>query len=284
MFLVLVASGAAGAIVSLLVGLPALRIRGLFLAVTTLALAVALDRYVINVNNFPSILPRGVERPLLWERIDLNDGYNMYLFALAFLGLAILAAQGVRKARAGRVIIATRDNQRAADAASVPTTTVKLSAFIVAGIIAGMAGAIDVLLLTSVESGSFPPYDSINIFATAVIGGLGSVAGAVTGVLLFRYIETITALGDIRPLLTGGVLLVVLLVLPGGLGQLIYSLRDRVLIRIANRRGILVPSLVADKREAGAKHAEDEVGLLQGALGSTPLPSDSGPEPVGARR
>jgi branched-chain amino acid transport system permease protein len=269
MFIVLAASGLAGALVSLMVGLPALRIKGLFLAVTTLALAVALDRYVINVNNFPSILPRGVQRPLLWERIDLNDGYNMYLFCLAFLGLSILVAQGVRKARAGRVIIATRDNERAADAAAVPTTSVKLGAFVLAGIIAGVAGALDVLLLTSVESGSFQPYDSINVFATAVIGGLGSVAGAITGVLLFRYVETLTSLGDIRPLLTGGVLLFVLLVLPGGLGQLLYNLRDRALIRIANRRGILVPSLVADKRESGAKHAENEVGLLQNALGSS---------------
>ena len=123
LLLVLVASGVAGAVVSLLVGLPALRIKGLFLAVTTLALAVALDRYVINVNNFPSILPSGVERPLFLERIDLTDGYNMYVFCLAFLGLSILAAQGVRKARAGRVIIATRDNERAADAAAVPTTS-----------------------------------------------------------------------------------------------------------------------------------------------------------------
>ncbi len=81
--LVLLASGAVGAGVSLLVGLPALRIKGLFLAVTTLAFAVALDLYVINFNNFPSIIPSGVDRPILWERIDLNDGYSMYLFCLA---------------------------------------------------------------------------------------------------------------------------------------------------------------------------------------------------------
>jgi len=270
LLLVLVASGLAGAIVSLLVGLPALRIKGLFLAVTTLALAVALDRYIINVNNFPEILPSGVERPLFLERIELTDGYNMYVFCLAFLGLSILAAQGVRKARSGRVIIATRDNERAADAAAVPTTNVKLAAFILAGVIAGVAGGLHVMLLTSVEQGSYPPYDSINLFATAVIGGLGSIAGAVIGVLLFRYVETITALGDIRPLLTGGVLLIVLLVFPGGIGQLIYNARDRVLRRIAERRGILVPSLVADKREEGAKHAENEVGLLQGALSAEP--------------
>ncbi len=289
--IVLLASGAAGALISLLVGLPALRIRGLFLAVTTLALAVALDQYVINFNNFPSIIPAGVERPLLWERIDLNDGYNMYAVCLAFLGLSILAAQGIRKARSGRVIIATRDNQRAADAAAVPTTSVKLAAFLVAGTIAGVAGGLHVLLLTGVEQGTYPPYDSLNLFATAVIGGLGSISGAVIGVLLFRFLETITALGEIRAGLTGSVLLIVLLVLPGGLGQLLYNLRDRVLIRIADRRQILVPSLVADKRDT-SKGAENEVGLLQGALGGPPAASKASPpvdddtqalEPVGAR-
>jgi branched-chain amino acid transport system permease protein len=286
-FLVLAAAGLAGAIVSLLVGLPALRIKGLFLAVTTLALAVAMDKYVINFNNFPSILQSDIKKPMLFERIDLNSGYNMYLFCLVFLGLAILASRGVRKARAGRVIIATRDNQRAADAAAVPTTQVKLNAFILSGIIAGVAGGLDVLMLTAVESGSFPVYDSINVFATAVIGGLGSVTGAITGVLIFRYLETVTSLGQIRLALTGAVLLAVLYALPGGIGQVLYSLRDRWLTWVANRRGIIVPSLVADKRDT-AKHAEDEVGLLQGALGSDGASNGNGaarrPRPkVGAR-
>ena len=266
---VLLISGAAGAVVSLLIGLPALRIRGLFLAVTTLALAVALDKYFINVNNFSSILPADLSRPLLLERIDLDDEYNMYLLCLAFLGLSILAAQGVRKARAGRVIIATRDNERAADAAAVPTTQVKLAAFVLSGTIAGIAGALHVLLLRAVYEGAYQPISSIDLFATAVIGGLGSIAGALVGVLLFQYLDTITALGDIRQALTGGVLLVVLLVFPGGIGQLLYNLRDRVLRRIANRRDILVPSLVADRRGGSAQHAENEVGLLQGALGTS---------------
>jgi ABC-type branched-subunit amino acid transport system permease subunit len=190
----------------------------------------------------------------------------MYLFTLAFLFLSILVAVGVRKARAGRVIIATRDNQRAADAAGVPTTNVKLAAFVLAGTIAGVAGALHVLLIGSVYEGGYQPTDSINVFATAVIGGLGSIVGAVASVLIFRYLETVTALGDIRMGLTGTVLLVVLLVLPGGLGQLLYNLRDRVLIRVAKRRDIHVPSLVADRRVEGTKHAENEVGLLSSAL------------------
>jgi branched-chain amino acid transport system permease protein len=272
MFLVLIVSGAAGALVSLVVGLPALRIRGLFLAVTTLAFAVALDQYVLNFNNFPDLIPTDVGRPLLFERFDLSDGRTMYLTCLAFLGLAILVAQGLRKTRSARVMIATRDNQRAADAAAVPTTNAKLSAFLVAGVISGIAGGLHVIIVASLNPGTYPPADSLTVFATAVIGGLGSVSGALLGVLLFRFIDTLTFLGDvpglgnIRPLLTGGMLLVVLLALPGGFGQLVYSVRDRYLIWVAGRRGILVPSLVADKRDS-SKGAENEVGLLQGALG-----------------
>ncbi len=128
------------------------------------------------------------------------------------------------------------------------------------------------------SKGTYPPYDSLNLFATAVIGGLGSIAGAVIGVLLFRFLETLTFLGDIRAGLTGSVLLVVLLVFPGGIGQLLYNLRDRVLIRIADRRDILVPSLVADKRDS-SKGAADEVGLLSGALSGAP-PNDDDDEPA----
>jgi branched-chain amino acid transport system permease protein len=280
MFLVLIAAGAAGAVVSLVVGLPALRIRGLFLAVTTLAFAVALDQYVLNFNNFPDLIPTDVGRPMLFERFDLTEGSTMYITCLVFLGLAILCAQGLRKTRSARVMIATRDNQRAADAAAVPTTNAKLSAFLVAGVISGIAGGLHVIIVASLNPGTYPPADSLAVFATAVIGGLGSVSGALMGVLLFRFIETLTFLGDvpglgnIRPLLTGGMLLVVLLVLPGGFGQLVYSVRDRYLIWVAERRGILVPSLVADKRDS-SKGAENEVGLLQGALkgGGSPRPS-----------
>ena len=278
LFVALIAAGLAGAVAALLVGLPALRIKGLFLAVTTLAFAIALDSYFFNPDKFASLLNIEVARPMLWQRFDLENNYDMYLLCLAFLGLSILVSLGVRKARSGRVIIATRDNQRAADAAAVPTTSVKLSAFILAGVIAGVAGGLHVQIQHSLAQHTYSPVDSITVFSTAVIGGLGSVTGALTGVLLFRWLETITALGDLRLLLTGTGLLVVLYALPGGFGQLMLVGRDRYLRWVADRRGILVPSLVADKRVQGtADEAADEVGLLQGALAG-----DDDTEAVGA--
>jgi branched-chain amino acid transport system permease protein len=280
LFLALLAAGAAGAVVALVVGLPALRIQGLFLAVTTLAFAIALNAYFFNPDRFGSLLPTDVHRPFLWHRFDMESNYTAYLVCLGFLGLAILAALGIRKARSGRVVVATRDNQRAADAAAVPTMSVKLSGFLLAGVICGIAGGLQVLLLHKLGQNTFDPVDSLTVFSTSVIGGLGSVTGAIIGVLLFRYLETITALGDLRLLITGTGLLVVLYALPGGLGQVVMSIRDRYLRWVANRRDILVPSLVADRRVVGdAEHAADEAGLLEGALSE-----DAEPEPAGARR
>lgn len=266
-FLTIITAGVAGGAIALLVGLPALRIKGLFLAVTTLGLAIALDQYFLNQSTFPQFIPiNGVPRPLLLQRFDLNNYYELYLVCLAFLGLSILAARGLRKARAGRVLIGTRDNERAAASAGVPTTSIKLAGFAVAGVIAGVAGALDTLFLGALNPGSFPPLDSITVFGYSVIGGLGSISGVLIGILSFKYLESITALGQVHLLISGAAMLWVLSVLPGGLGQVIYNIRDRLLRLVADRRGILVPSLVADKaRAAGTAEQEDLLSTLASA-------------------
>lgn len=280
---VIIAAGATGAVVALLIGLPALRIKGLFLAATTLAMGVALDEYFLNTDTFPRFIPtNGVPRPLLLQRFDLNDYYEMYVVCVIFLALAILATTGLRKSRAGRVLIATNDNERAAASASVGTTGVKLAGFATAGVIAGVAGALDVLLLGALNPGSFPAIDSITVFCYSVIGGLGSVTGTLIGILSFKYLETVTALGTYRETVSGAALLLVLLFLPGGLGQVVFTLRDRLLRLVADRRGILVPSLVADRRQGSAAPPAD-AGLLTGALAGD-TDDDGDGEPAGPAR
>ncbi|MHB8438744.1 MAG: ABC transporter permease [Acidimicrobiales bacterium] len=269
-FLNIIAAGTIGAFVAVLVGLPALRIRGLFLAVTTMALAVALDQYFLNQATFPQFIPAlGVPRDILLGRFNLSDDYEVYLTCLMFLALAILITMGMRKARAGRVLIGTNDNERAAQAVAISTTRVKLAGFAVAGVIAGVAGALDVEVLRALGTGSFPAIDSITVFGYSVIGGLGSVGGVLIGVLTFKWLESITALGQFHLVISGAALLWVLQVLPGGLGQIVYGIRDRILRVIAQRRGLIVPSLVADKRQAGSgpAAAEDQDLLARLAAG-----------------
>lgn len=268
LFVILVLAGLTGAAIALLLGLPALRIKGLFLAVTTLAFAVALDSYFLSTTNFPKFIPGRIQRPILWQRFPLESGMTMYYLTLAFLVLTLLAAYGVRRGRAGRALVATKENERAAAASAVPITTLKLTGFLFSGVIAGVAGALYVLVVRGVGNSSFQPSMSLEVFSTAVIGGLGSIGGALFGVTLFRFLSRVLS-GEMRMLVSGAGLLFVLLVLPGGLGQAAVSVRDRLLRFVADRRGILVPSLVADKRvedAAADDRPEDETALLAGAL------------------
>ncbi|MGH9286352.1 MAG: ABC transporter permease subunit, partial [Acidimicrobiales bacterium] len=169
-FVAILAGGVAGGAIALLVGLPALRIRGLFLAVTTLAFAIALDSYFLNPTYFDEWIPQNLDRGVLWQRFPLESARTTYFLCLVFLVLTLLVAKGVRRARAGRVLLAARDNPRAAEAAAVPTTAVTLTAFIFAGALAGIAGGLHVVVLHGARVGSYQPVQSLQVFSMAVIG------------------------------------------------------------------------------------------------------------------
>ena len=264
---------AAGGLASVAIGLPALRIRGLYLAVTTLAFAVALDSYFLNPINFPELVPDNIVRPVLWKRFDLGSEWIAYYLCLAGLLAAVAVVRALRRNRGGRVMIAVRDNERGAAALSVPTTRTKLQTFVLAGCIAGLAGGLYVIVAGGTGQGTFKPNMSIEVFSFSVIGGLGSVAGVITGVALFRLLDFVLAKGVegeaaeiLRLSLSGGGLLLVLYFLPGGLWQYAQRLRDRYLRAVAQRRDLHVPSLVADRRIDADDHPEDETSVISGAL------------------
>jgi branched-chain amino acid transport system permease protein len=272
LFLAIAAGVVAGAVVSVLIGLPALRIRGLYLAVTTIAFAVALDSYFLNPVNFSSFVPDRIHRPVLWKRFDLDSQWVTFYLCLASLALTAVVVRRIRASRAGRVMVGTRDNERAAAALAVPTTRVKLQTFVFSGCIAGLAGALYVVVASGTGQGSFHPNMSIEVFSFAVIGGLGSIVGALSGVFFFRLVDYLLAQhasGDLAAILrlslTGGGLLMILYFLPGGLWQFVQAQRDRYLRWVAQRRGLHVPSLVADRR-VEEDHPEDETQVISGAL------------------
>jgi branched-chain amino acid transport system permease protein len=259
LFVTLVLAAGAGGVVALLLGLPALRIRGLFLAVTTLTFAVALDSYFLNPVNFSSFVLNDVPRPRLFGgRWDVESDLVMYHITLVFLLVTILALWSIRKTRSGRVLIAARDNARSAAASAISPTVAKLTAFVVSGVIAGLAGGLYVLHTKGTAVGTFSPADSLDVFSTAVIGGLGTMFGALFGVFAFRFLEQILS-GEARLLVTGSGLLFVLMALPGGLSQLVFRVRDAGLRSVARRRGIHVPVLLEDKRVEDGDERPEEV-------------------------
>ena len=276
LFFCLAAAGAAGAVLAVIVGIPALRIRGAYLAAVTLALGVAMDTFFLNPTYFPKYIPQAFLRPVLWQRFNLESNKAFYFLCLGFLVLTILFIQGLRRARPGRVLLATRDNEKAAAAMSVPPVRTKLAGFVLAGVIAGVAGGLYAVLLGAVGFDTYDPAYGLVVFSMAVIGGLGSISGTLMGVAVIEALSY--TFPKYQLVLTGMGLLLILLFLPGGLGEGVQSLRDRLLKLVAVRRDILVPSLLADKRVELVDRPPEESSLLEHTL------SEDGDEDGDGRR
>ncbi len=247
LIIALIAAAVAGGLIALLVGLPALRIKGLFLGVTTLAFAIAMSNYFLNTAYFPDLLPSNITRPVLLTRFDLSDENTLYYFTLAITVMCVGLARGLRSGRPGRVLVAVRDNERAAQARGVHTTRVKLMAFGTSGAIAGLAGGLSAISLQGIASGAFGASQSFEAFSMVVIGGLTSVSGALVGAFALRSAQFFLS-GGLQLVVTGTGVLLLLLVFPGGLGQISLRIRDRYLRMVADRHNLVVPSLIADIR------------------------------------
>ncbi len=226
--LTLLAGGAAGGVAALVVGLPALRLRGMYLAVTTFALALATESWLLN-GRFFGWFPRpsaNVPRLPLFGRLDVDNTDAFYWYSLVVLALVYLALRGIRRARPGRVIVAVRENERAAQSYSVGAVKAKLTAFVISGCVAGVGGALLVHGATAFDVANYGAGPSFDVFTSAVIGGLGSLGGALLGALYLRGTRWFITDQAWQLLSTGFGVLLVLLVLPGGLGSLWVKLRD----------------------------------------------------------
>lgn len=281
--LAVVASGLVGAVTAMAIGLPALRIKGLLLSVSTLSFALATSSYLLNRNFFDWLPVDRFDRPLLFGRISLATETRYYYFALAGLVLSVFAVRGLRRSRTGRVLIAVRENERAAQSYGVSATKAKLVGFALSGFIAAFAGGIFVHHQQVLGIQPYSIGESISVFIIAVFGGLGSIPGAIAGTIVIKGIEYFKnifpdALASSLQFLVSGVgIIVVLAFMPGGLSQALYGVRDRWLKSVADRRGIHVPSLVADRRvedEAPPADPTAEPGPVTAADGGTTLEAE----------
>jgi branched-chain amino acid transport system permease protein len=255
----MVVSGLAGSAAAVVVGLPALRLRGLYLAVVTLGFALATSSYLLSRRYFDWIPRDRLERPLLFGSIDVSSELGLYWLCLATLVAAIVAVRGIRSSRIGRSLVAVRDNERGAQAYGIDLTRAKLGAFALSGFLAATAGYLSVQLTQQFDEFAYTPADSIAVFTAAVVGGLGAPLGAVLGAVFLQggdYFlpsasgsgQTAAIIWDLLPTSLG--VLLVLLAFPSGLGGLVIKVRDIALRRVARRRDIVVPSLVADVQTA----------------------------------
>ena len=224
----LVIGGCAGAVAAFAVGLPALRLRGLYLAVTTFAFGLTVQFWLLN-DRFFGWFPRSdqrFERPPLFGRIAVDTPARYYAYSVAVAALVYAAIRGIRRSRTGRVIVALRENERAAQSFAVPVVRSKLTAFVLSGAIAGVGGALYAHLNQSFVVASYDTSESFTVFTSAVVGGLGSLGGAFLGALYLRGTRWFITAPEWQLLSSSIGVLAVLLVLPGGLGGLWVKLRD----------------------------------------------------------
>jgi len=268
--LILLAAGATGAVTTVVVGLPTLRARGLAFAVATLAFSLITSSYLLNAGYSPlrSWVPNGsvaVPRTHVLGVISVNGERGFYVLVVVIFALCLWLVRGLRASRIGRVLIGVRDNERAAQAYAVGTRGALVMAFAISGFLSGIAGALLVLQQHALDADNFDPIAGLRVFAMVVVGGLGSVGGAVIGAVFVKGIEYFLVQPEWAFLSTGVGLLLVLMILPGGLGAALGDARDGILRWYARRNDIRVPSLLADTRVVPPPAGSDLIGALNDA-------------------
>ena len=272
LFVALAASAVVGCTLAVAIGLPALRIPGTYLAAVTLAFAVPVSSYFLSQLYFPAINPSRVVRPNLFGKVSLQSPRAFYWLCLAILVVALHLTRNLRASRAGRVMLATRDNELAASSFSISPLRAKLTAFAYSGAIAAVAGGLYVVANRGLGFSGIDPQLSIDVFLMVAIGGLGSTTGAVLGVVYVEFVQYLLP-GYAQLLATGGGLLLLLLIAPGGLGQILYTVRDRALAWLARRHRLEISALWESARfappvDVALRTGEGAVGAGGGAVGA----------------
>ena len=236
-----------GAAVAVLIGLPALRIPGLYLAVTTLAFAVFVSVWLVAQGTFldaSGLLPT-LARPDAGI-VDFSSRRSYYYLCLAVLAVCVALVAQLRRTGIGRSVIAVRDNPASASGMTISTTRTKLLAFAVSGGMAALAGCLLVTLLPSnTPAVTFAPEESVKVVAIVVIGGLGALVGPVLGALWVVGVPALWPDEPVVPFLVSGIgILVILLFAPDGFAGISRSLESR-LRRSPRDRGRGGPSTTA---------------------------------------
>ena len=231
-----------GAAVSTLVGVPTLRLRGMYLAVSSFAFALAASTYLLDRDRFDWVPASGqlISRPPILGGLEVTSEKGAYYMALFVLFIVVLGVRNIRASRFGRALVALRDNDRAAQAYAVSPARIRLSAFALSGGIAALAGALFTYQQRTYDASAFGPLDNLAVFTMVVIGGMTSATGAVLGALFFW--GTRWFLDDQWAIIAQGAgVILVLLTFPGGLAGVVFGARDRLLRMVARAHRLDVP-------------------------------------------
>jgi branched-chain amino acid transport system permease protein len=227
-----------------LFGLPALRLEGLYLALATFALALAVPQILKYFENWTGG-SQGIvlTKPGAPSGIPLNPDQWLYFLALIALLATFWVGSNLLRGRIGRAIVAVRDNPIAAQAMGINTSLVKATMFGISAAITGLAGALSAVVVAFVAPDSYNFLLSITFLIGIVIGGLASVPGAIYGALFIQFVPNLAQdLSKAAPWAIFGVFLIVFMIaMPTGIAGGIAMIRNRYARRRVSEQAATAP-------------------------------------------
>jgi branched-chain amino acid transport system permease protein len=242
----LLAGGLMAALIGAIVGIPSLRIKGLYLAIATLAGQLIIEWTINHVTFISGGVQASIEvaKPRLGPWV-LSSQREMYYFLLVFVVLAIIGVMNLMRTRVGRAFIAIRDQDIAAEIIGINIFRYKLLAFAISSFYAGVTGVLYTYFLGIANYEQFQIGVSIDYLAMIIIGGLGSVLGSIFGAIfvtllpiVIRYAmeafggiffsqqTVLNLIPNLRLMLFGGLIIFFLIVEPEGLNRLWRNIRS----------------------------------------------------------
>ena len=220
---------AATALAATIAGLPSLRIRGLQIAITTLAFQIFAEGFLFSRQDFTAA-GRTLKRPPF-----LRGDLALYLFALVCVGLVLVLRRRLAGTKAGRAFLAVRDVEARAQCFGVEPGPNKLLAYALSGAIVGLAGAVLALKEGSISARDpFVLLESLQLVAIVVVGGAGSAAGIITAAVLIKgtpqFFNKILFIDAVRwvPITSALLLVVAIVVQPQGIGGVFRLIGARI--------------------------------------------------------
>jgi branched-chain amino acid transport system permease protein len=249
-FAALIAAGAIGAVFGVIVGLPALRLRTFYFAMSTLGFATIVTQIALA---WQSVTGGGIGIAGPEFPSPFNTAWGFYYLCLGFAGICTWMSANVGHSRFGRALIAIRDAEVAAESTGISKPRMLISIFLFAGALAAFAGGLFASLQTYITPDAFTFDLSVLFFIAILIGGRGSILGPMLGTIILTILPEIAApLAAWSTFLYAVLLLVIVLAMPGGIAALLDFRNRRPL---ASHRAIVPrPAALGDvlrKREGG---------------------------------
>ena len=217
----LLAAGLVTAAVGVALGLPCLRLEGLYLTMATLAFGFVVTEAILNLEG----LTRGadglrVPAPRLGPWGIATDTARYYMVA-AVAALLVAGAVTLARMRVGRALLAIRESEIAAAASGVPVAAYKTVAFALSAFYTGVAGGLFAFVVGHLSPDAFDIVMSVDFVVMVVLGGLGSIPGSIAGAAVVTVLhDALAAAQNYRPLVFGLILIACMLFAPGGLATL----------------------------------------------------------------